>query len=37
VLESPTDTRAAEKALVGTYAHPFYTDLWEAVQDYRQV
>ena len=34
---SPVDTRATEKALVGTYTHPSYVDLWEVVLDYRQV
>ena len=37
MLESPIDTRAAEKALVRTYAHPSYRDPWNAVTDYERV
>lgn len=37
MLESPTDTDAAKKALVRTYRSPSYADPWDAVLDYERV
>lgn len=37
MLESPTDTDTAKKALVRTYRSPSYPDPWDAIQDYERV
>lgn len=37
MLDTPTDTEAAKKALVRTYDNPSYADPWDAVRDYERV
>lgn len=37
MLETPTDTAAAKRALVRTYNPPAYADPWDCVQDFERV
>lgn len=37
MLDTPTDTAAAKRALVRTYQPPGYADPWECIQDYERV
>lgn len=37
MLDAPTDTDAAKKALVRTYNNPSYADPWDAVEDFERV
>jgi hypothetical protein len=37
VLENPTDTAAAKRALVRTYNPPAYADPWDCVEDFERV
>ena len=37
MLDTPTDTAAAKRALVRTYASHAYSDPWDAVEDYERV